>query len=100
MILRFNTTVQSAEVERTIVSDPIESSVKEQIIVYKDRQNDIVECKQLDVFGNNNAIQIANNGVEKILITGHGNTISYSCNADPKIIDHGNYNDVWQRWLT
>lgn len=90
----------TSDVTPTVEVTPEESDVEEGIIVYKDGQNEIVECKRLSVFGNNNAIQIANKDVEKILITGHGNVISYSCDADPKIIDHGNYNDVWQRWLT
>ncbi|PXF59053.1 MAG: hypothetical protein C4B59_12260 [Candidatus Methanogaster sp.] len=84
----------------TVTPDQVGSSIEEHIIVYKDGQDDIVECKRLSVFGNNNVIQIANEDVEKILITGHGNVISYSSSANPQIIDHGNYNDVWQRWLT
>ena len=74
--------------------------VEDNINILKDGQSETVECKTLSVFGDNNVINIGNKDIEKILITGHGNSISYSCDADPKIIDHGNYNDVWQRWLT
>ena len=79
---------------------PDDLNVKDHISIIKDGQSENVECKILSVFGNNNIINIENEDIEKILITGHGNSISYSCNADPKIIDLGNYNDVWQRWLT
>lgn len=82
------------------VQTQIESSIDPHIIVHQDSQDQIVECNRLSVFGNNNAIQIANDDVEKILITGHGNTVSYSCDVNPQIVDHGDYNDVWQRWLT
>jgi hypothetical protein len=84
----------------TATPEPVESSVADNINVIKSRQDIIVECKRLSVFGNNNAIQIANNDVERIMITGSENSISYSSGADPRIDDLGDYNDVWQRWLT
>ena len=77
-----------------------DSDIDPHIIIYKDGQDDIVECRKLSVHSNNNAIGIMNSDVEKIVITGNGNSISYSRNANPQIIDHGNYNDVWQSWLT
>ncbi len=84
----------------TATLEPIESSIEEHIIVYKDGQDDIVECKRLSIFGRGNVIQIANSDVEKIVITGDKNSISYSCDANPQIIDGGNHNCIWQRWLT
>lgn len=77
-----------------------DSDIRSFVNIYKDGQNDIVECKHLSVSGNNNDIQITNKDVERITVLGHGNSISYSYDADPKIKDYGNYNDVWQRWLT
>lgn len=84
----------------TVTPTQIESSIEEHIIVYKDGQDDIVECKRLSIFGRGNVIQIANSDVEKIVITGDKNSISYSCDANPQIIDSGNHNCIWQRWLT
>ena len=80
--------------------EPVESSIEDFINVYKSGQDITVECKRLSVSGNNNDIQIANSDVEKITILGYGNSVGYSCDANPKIVDHGDYNDVWQRWLT
>lgn len=93
-------TVDVTQTTPTATPEPVESSVDDFINVYKSGQDNIVECKHLSVSGNNNDIQIANSDVEKITILGYGNSVSYSCDADPKIIDHGNYNDIWQRWLT
>ena len=93
-------TVDVVQTTPTATPKPVESSVDDFINVYKSGQDDIIECKHLSVSGNNNAIQIANSDVEKITILGYGNSVSYSCNGDPQIIDHGEYNDVWQRWLT
>ena len=84
----------------TAIPTQVESPVDPHIIVHQDGQNKIVECGKLSVFGDNNVISVMNKDVEKIMITGHGNVITYSRNADPKINDLGNYNDVYQCMLT
>jgi hypothetical protein len=86
----------------TPTPETVESSIEELVVVRsgRDHQDITVECKHLRVDSSYNAIQVANSDVESIRILGSGNSISYSSGADPRIDDFGNYNDVWQRWLT
>lgn len=69
------------------------------ITIIKDGQDRSVTCKSLQVLGNNNLIRVENSDIERIQVLGSGNVVAYPRDADPTIQDHGNYNDVYQRWL-
>ena len=79
--------------------EPVESAINEHVHVYKDGQTITVECKNLLVSGDGNAIVITNSDIESILVTGDGNCVAYSRDANPRIKDFGDYNDVYKSGL-
>lgn len=77
-------------VEETVVKETYEK-----ITVWKDGQwLDGIKCSSLLVSGNDNTIRIDNDNVEKIIITGHYNGVSYPKNSNPIVRDLGNYNYI------
>ena len=83
-----------------IVEPQQDPEITAHIIIHKSGQSKIVEAKKVSVFGDSNNIGIANKDVERIMVTGNGNVITYSKYADPIIQDLGNYNSIEKAWLT